>query len=272
MSALVGILVATAALGAVGPGGRSPAGLAGRPDALGGGGGRGRPDAFGGGGGRGQVRRGAGTRGPRGLAGATDRSSTLSLSGAVTAVGSALRSGQPPASAWRVVLGCPVGPDGVPTVDDLLAATEAPGSGRLAARTAALLARVPITRAGGDRRRRVTLERRAEAVVAAGRLAAALGAPLAPVLDRVAESIVADDEVEGERRAALSGPRSTATLLGWLPLLGIGLGFALGADPVGVVLHGGAGTISAVLGGALLLGGRRWTSRLVSRAMLAGGA
>ncbi|PVU84036.1 type II secretion protein F [Cellulomonas sp. WB94] len=197
------------------------------------------------------------------------------MSGAVTAVSSALRSGQPPASAWRAVLGCPVGPDGVPTVDDLLAATSEPGSGRLAARTEALLARVPFvsaTRSGGRSPRRAALERRAEAVVAAGRLAAALGAPLAPVLDRVAESIVADDEVEGERRAALSGPRSTATLLGWLPFLGIGLGFALGADPVGVVLRGGAGTTSAVIGGLLLLGGRRWTGRLVSRAMHAGSA
>lgn len=92
------------------------------------------------------------------------------------------------------------------------------------------------------------------------------------MLDRVAESIVADDEVDGERRAALSGPRSTATLLGWLPMLGMGLGFALGADPVGVVLRGGAGTTSAVIGGALLIGGRRWTARLVARAMLAGSA
>ncbi|HEX5331694.1 MAG TPA: type II secretion protein F [Cellulomonas sp.] len=188
---------------------------------------------------------------------------------------SALRSGQPPASAWRSVLGCPVGSDGVPTVDDLLAATREPGSGRSAARTGALLAGLPFVTAvgpGGVSPQRAGLERRAEAVVAAGRLAASLGAPLAPVLDRVAESIVADDEVDGERRAALSGPRSTATLLGWLPLLGIGLGFALGADPVGVVLRGGAGTTSAVIGGALLIGGRRWTARLVSRAMLAGSA
>jgi tight adherence protein B len=261
VSALVGLLVAAASLGALGPSGRSPEHLTG---------GLARVHARG----RGRAER-AWTRRPGGFAGETAGPSAGSLAGAVTAVGSALRSGQPPASAWRAVLGCPVGPDGVPTVDDLLAATYEPGSGRLAARTGALLARVPFVspvRPGGPAPQRAALERRAEAVVAAGRLAATLGAPLAPVLDRVAESVVADDEVDGERRAALSGPRSTATLLGWLPLLGIGLGFALGADPVGVVLRGGAGTTSAVVGGALLLGGRRWTAHLVSRAMLAGSA
>lgn len=261
MSALVGLLVAAAWLGALGPSGRSPEHLTG---------GLARVQARG----RGRAER-AWTRRPGGFAGKTAGSSAGSLAGAVTALGSALRSGQPPASAWRAVLGCPVGPDGVPTVDDLLAATHVAGSYRLAARTGALLARVPFVsamRPGGPSPQRAALERRAEAVVAAGRLAVTLGAPLAPVLDRVAESLVADDEVDGERRAALSGPRSTATLLGWLPLLGIGLGFALGADPVGVVLRGGAGTTSAVVGGALLLGGRRWTAHLVSRAMLAGSA
>jgi tight adherence protein B len=260
MSALVGVLVAAASLGALGPRGRSP-------ERLAGGVGRGRVAAR-------RSGESAGARRPRAPSGVSSDSAASSLAGAVTAVGSALRSGQPPSAAWRAVLGCPVGADGVPAVDDLLGAALEPGSRRLAARTEALFARVPFGSAvrPGRAARRVGLERRAEAVVAAGRLAATLGAPLAPVLDRVAESVVADDEVDCERRAALSGPRSTARLLGWLPLLGIGLGFALGADPVGVVLRGGAGTVSAVVGGALLLVGRRWTSHLVSRAMLAGSA
>ncbi|MGV8976813.1 MAG: type II secretion system F family protein [Cellulomonas sp.] len=261
MSVLVAVLVAAALLGALGPRGRSPGNLTCELARVGARE-RGTPEP---------VRR----SGPVGLAGEAIGTSAGSFAGAITAVGSALRSGQPPASAWRAVLGCAVGPDGVPTVDDLLAATHEPAAGRLGARAGAVMARVPFisaARPGSPSPQRAALERRAEAVVAAGRLAATLGAPLAPVLDRVAESVVADDEVDGERRAALSGPRSTATLLGWLPLLGIGLGFALGADPVGVVLRGGAGTTSAVVGAALLLGGRRWTARLVSRAMLAGSA
>jgi tight adherence protein B len=261
MSALVGVLVAAASLGALGPRGRSPARFS---DGLA----RGPVEA------RGWVEPARATP-ERSSAALASASSAGSLAGAVTAVGSALRSGQPPASAWRAVLGCPVGPDGEPAVEDLLAATHQPSAGRLAALAEGLLAQVPFglaVRPGGTVHQRAALERRAEAVVAAGRLAASLGAPLAPVLDRVAESVVGDDEVDGERRAVLSGPRSTAALLGWLPLPGIALGVALGADPVGVVLRGGAGTVSAVIGGGLLVVGRRWTSHLVSRAMLAGSA
>jgi tight adherence protein B len=188
-------------------------------------------------------------------------------------VASALRSGQPPASAWRSVLGCPVGPDGVPGLEDLLEATVRGSSGARAVLFRVLHGHAPpglVARSGATSHQLATLARRATAVVAGGRLATTLGAPLAPVLDRVAESIVADDEVDGERRAALAGPRSTAAVLGWLPLLGVALGIALGADPLGVVLRGGIGTASAVVGCGLLVAGRWWTSRLVNRAALVG--
>lgn len=272
MSALVAVLVAAAGLAGLGPRGRcvnQPSGEVGceRVEARG----------FGG------AERSAGPSvelfarsSSLSTSGSSSRSDAWrparSLASAVTVVASALRSGQPPASAWRSVLGCPVGPDGVPGLEDLLEATE-PESGR----ARAALARVRLEHPGlgrviGSRstsRQRAVREQRAMAVVAAGRLAATLGAPLAPVLDRVAESIVADDEVDGERRAALAGPRSTAAVLGWLPLLGVALGVALGADPIGVVLRGGIGTSVAVVGCILVVTGRWWTSRLVRRAMLA---
>jgi tight adherence protein B len=167
------------------------------------------------------------------------------------------------------VLGCPLGPDGVPGLQDLLEATGTGGARSRAAPVRVMSGRT-FTRRGlgplGAAHHSEVLERRAMAVVAAGRLAATLGAPLAPVLDRVAESISADDEVDGERRAALAGPRSTAAVLGWLPLLGVVLGAALGADPLGVMLRGGIGTASAVAGSGLLIAGRWWTLRLVRRA------
>ncbi|GEL96829.1 type II secretion system F family protein [Cellulomonas terrae] len=111
---------------------------------------------------------------------------------------------------------------------------------------------------------------RARAVLAAVRLSEELGAPLAGVLERIASAVAADEEAEGERRAALSGPRSTAQVLAWLPLLGVVLGALLGADPVGVVLSGGPGTVSALVGAALLLLGRWWTAALLARAGRAG--
>ena len=90
------------------------------------------------------------------------------------------------------------------------------------------------------------------------------------MLDRLASAVAADEEAEGARRAALAGPRSTAQVLAWLPLLGVALGALLGADPVGVMLSGGLGTTSALLGVVLLLVGRWWTSALLSRAGRAG--
>ena len=106
--------------------------------------------------------------------------------------------------------------------------------------------------------------------LAAARLSDELGAPLAGVLERIASAVAADEEADGERRAALAGPRSTAQVLAWLPLLGVALGALLGADPVAVVLSGGLGTASAVLGAAMLLLGRGWTAALLARAGRAG--
>lgn len=111
---------------------------------------------------------------------------------------------------------------------------------------------------------------RARAVLAAVALSDELGAPLAGVLERIASAVAADEEAEGERRAALSGPRSTAQVLAWLPLLGAALGALLGADPVEVVVSGGLGTVSAMLGVVLLVLGRWWTATLLARAGRAG--
>jgi tight adherence protein B len=105
--------------------------------------------------------------------------------------------------------------------------------------------------------------RRARTVVASTRLAHTLGAPLGPVLDRVSDGLAADEESDGDRRSALAAPRSTATLLGWLPLAGPLLGAIVGADPVGVILGGGAGTVAAIGGIGLVAVGRAWVARLV---------
>lgn len=176
------------------------------------------------------------------------------LAETITGVASALRTGSSPARAWLTVAGAVVGPDGVPSPADLVPPPPHP--------------RRPL--AAGARARREAHVRRAAGVVAAGRLAADLGTPLAPVLDRVARTLATDEELDGERAAALAGPRSTATLLGWLPVLGVLLGAALGADPVGAVLRGGIGALSAVVGVALLVAGRVWTRRLVAAAQSPG--
>ena len=108
------------------------------------------------------------------------------------------------------------------------------------------------------------------AMGAATRLAEQLGVPLADVLDRCASGVAAAGRAETARRVALAGPTSTARLLSALPLLGVLLGVALGADPVAALLDGGVGTAAGLAGLGLLVLGHRWVSLLVVGARAAG--
>jgi tight adherence protein B len=173
------------------------------------------------------------------------------LSAVLLGVCAQLHAGATPAAAWSRATGIArIG--AVPTAGDLLGATSRP-------------VRWPFRARDND-----AALQRVRAVLAAARLSDELGAPLAGVLERIASAVAADEEAEGERRAALAGPRSTAQVLAWLPLLGVGLGALLGADPVAVMLSGGLGTVAALLGVALLLLGRWWTAALLTRAGRAG--
>lgn len=152
----------------------------------------------------------------------------------LVSVCAALRAGSPTAEAWRRGLGLRVD-DGVPAWSTL------------------------VDRCGGD-------HSLAAAVRAAAVLAAETGAPLVTVLERVAAGLAADLDAAGRRDAALAGPRATARLLAWLPVAGLGLGFALGADPIGVLLDGRVGTVLLASGGLGTAAGMRWSNALVSRA------
>jgi len=108
------------------------------------------------------------------------------------------------------------------------------------------------------------------AAVAACRLAARTGAPLAEVIDVVVAGVAEAADADELRRTALAGPRATARLLAWLPAGGIALGTMLGADPLAVLLGGGVGGLCLVGGGALFLLGHRWVRALVADAERAG--
>lgn len=183
----------------------------------------------------------------------TDPDPAALLGAVVTAVAAEVRAGRQPADAWRLVLGAPVGADGVPAADDVLAAVLPPRRRR------------PGSGPEGD-----AVRRRVAGVLAAGRLAAGLGAPTAGVLEECARALAADADAETAVRGALAGPRQTTTLLTWLPVLGVALGTLLGADPLGTLLGGGAGSAAGVGGLVLTLLGRRWTGRMVAEARTAG--
>ncbi|MGV4929971.1 type II secretion system F family protein [Streptomyces sp. BHT-5-2] len=92
------------------------------------------------------------------------------------------------------------------------------------------------------------------------------GAGLARGLERIAAGLAVQRDQREELRAQLAGPRATALILALLPVGGLLMGGALGADPLGVLLHTPAGWGCLVVGGLLEWGGVAWTARIVADA------
>jgi tight adherence protein B len=74
-------------------------------------------------------------------------------------------------------------------------------------------------------------------VAAAWRVADTAGGRIAVVLERLSEAMDSDDELRRELDAAMAGPHATMALLSALPLLGIALGQAIGAEPLVLLVH-----------------------------------
>lgn len=92
------------------------------------------------------------------------------------------------------------------------------------------------------------------------------GAPLAGVLGRYAAQLESGLDSQAARETAMAGPQATVRLLTWLPVGGLGLGYLLGADPVGVLLGSPLGWLAGTAGVALSLAGRFWSRALVRQA------
>jgi len=100
-------------------------------------------------------------------------------------------------------------------------------------------------------------------LAACWRVAVDQGAGLAAGLDRLEGALRTERDQRADLRAQLAGSRSTAVMLAGLPALGLALGTALGADPLHVLLHTGAG-LGCLLTGGLLEGlGMWWAMRIV---------
>ncbi|MEO6503417.1 MAG: type II secretion system F family protein [Jatrophihabitantaceae bacterium] len=97
-------------------------------------------------------------------------------------------------------------------------------------------------------------------------LAGRSGAPLVRSLAGVHADLVADQRTCRAVRTALAGPRSSALLLSGLPLLGLAMGAAMGANPQRLLLHTGPGRLALVAGVLLDLAGLAWTVALSRRA------
>ncbi|MFD5785394.1 type II secretion system F family protein [Streptomyces sp. NPDC127037] len=100
-------------------------------------------------------------------------------------------------------------------------------------------------------------------VAACWRVAVGSGAGLAAGLARLESALRAERRQRDELRAQLAGAWSTVAVLALLPVLGMGLGAALGADPLRVLLHSTAGLVCLVTGGLLEVSGLLWAARIV---------
>ncbi|WP_308294866.1 type II secretion system F family protein [Streptomyces sp. JJ66] len=103
-------------------------------------------------------------------------------------------------------------------------------------------------------------------VAACWRVAAYGGAGLADGLDRVAEALRGEQGQREELRAQLAGPQATAVALALLPVLGLLLGTAMGAEPLRFLLHSPAGWAVSVAAALLEWAGLAWTGHLVRTA------
>lgn len=163
-----------------------------------------------------------------------------------------------------------------------------PGAGRLsrgsldviAAARAAAANGVPVSAAirrvlsaGGAVRGGVSMHQRDartwSELAACFDIAEASGCPLADVLTRFAAQLEAEDDADAARGTALAGPKATVALLTWLPVLGLGLGAALGVDPLAVLLGTPLGLAALAAGAGLTVAGRVWSAKLVAAAAAA---
>ena len=108
--------------------------------------------------------------------------------------------------------------------------------------------------------------RAAAALAAACRFTQRLGAPLADVLDAVADGIDETAAAEDARRVARTGPTTSARILMALPVLGVIVGEALGARTLERFADGAVGTACLVVGLVCLLAGRAVSGRMLSAA------
>jgi len=139
-----------------------------------------------------------------------------------------LHSGMDPARAW-VAAGIEIDADGLPRLGEL-------GSDAMAASSA----------------------------LAGTRLAREVGAPLARVLASVDEALARVAVARDATEAALAGPRMSARILRWLPLIGVGLAVLVDPGAVRTLIASPAGWALIAGAAALTWLGSWWMTRMVA--------
>lgn len=95
-------------------------------------------------------------------------------------------------------------------------------------------------------------------------LAQAQGLAIATVMATAQHDIAERHRFASRVSAGMAGARTTAAVLAGLPVLGIGLGQLIGADPLGFLFAGGVGGWLLVVGVILAGAGLLWSDRITA--------
>ncbi len=90
------------------------------------------------------------------------------------------------------------------------------------------------------------------------------GLAIASLLQAAHRDLAERERFRSRVDAAMAGARTTGNLLAGLPVLGVLLGCAIGADPLGFLLSGGAGGWLLCIGTALVGAGLLWSDRITA--------
>lgn len=104
------------------------------------------------------------------------------------------------------------------------------------------------------------------ALATSWQIAERTGAAMTTALDDVAANLAAERELTRLVSTELAAARLTGRLLGFLPVVGIGLGYAVGGDPLGYLTGSPAGLACLAIGSGLAAGGLVWSEALAERA------
>lgn len=113
--------------------------------------------------------------------------------------------------------------------------------------------------------RRSSLPTHWERLAACWQLAQEHGLAIATLMQTAQRDIVERDRFSARVDAGMTGARTTAAVLAGLPLLGVGLGELIGAQPLGFLLSGGAGGWLLIIGVTLACAGLLWSDRITAQ-------
>jgi tight adherence protein B len=150
-----------------------------------------------------------------------------------------------------------------------VAAAEVDGTVAEALRAVAARARLGADVAAGLRSvaERSALPSHWERLAVSWQLAQAHGLAIATLIRSAQRDIVERERFSARVNAGMAGARATAAVLAGLPVLGVGLGQLIGADPLSFLLSGGIGGWLLVVGVTLACCGLLWSDRITGKAL-----